>query len=104
MFIILVLGCGQNATYGLSSNCKYKYEFSLKSAEPRKDNKIKKSAPCTNRPVLCAECLNLKSTSYFWSYNLKTHYNIHHSNIQIPSIAIISEEEKSAVKNLFKRK
>ncbi len=73
-------------TWSTKSNCKYLYEFSLKSAE-----KSNKNTPCTNRPVKCDICqppLNI-----IWTCNLKAHYSSLHSHVEIPSYGIIEENE-----------
>ena len=53
------------ASQVVSSNCDDNVKFSLKSAE-----KLTKSSPCSNRPVICSLC---KTKTVNWSYDVLTY-------------------------------
>ena len=51
------------------SSCAYFYQFQIARALVSKERR-----PCTNRPVSCLVCQRV-----VWSYNIKIHYDLHHS-------------------------
>lgn len=62
------------------SNCRYFYEFNLKSVAKKS---LSENAPCSNRPVNCKNCFNV-----FWSYNLEQHYLESHQSLDVNIIEI----------------
>ncbi len=46
--LIVTSGYGKNAIYGPKSDCRYFTDISK-----RTDNRLVKSYPCSNRPVIC---------------------------------------------------
>ncbi len=84
-------GFGKNKTISSFSKCSFYYDFSLGSA-----GKMTKNDPCTNRPVVCGHCSN---KSIFWSYNLKSHYDIDHPALTCP-IEITAEEKNRVLEKL----
>ena len=84
-------GRGANKTFGpVSVDCKYRYNFSLKSAE-----KISAFNPCTNRPIKCEMC-----SLVVWSYNMKSHYSMAHSNNDLPEKYLLKDDEIKKLKAL----
>ncbi len=72
--MIVTSGYGKNEIYGPKSDCRY-----FTDINKRTDNKLVKSYPCSNRPVICEQC----DTSY-WSYNLVEHYSKSHPCLECP--------------------
>ena len=83
-------GYGKTATMCASSNCKYKYKFSLQAA-----TKSTKSGPCTNRPVVCNLC---PPNTVLWKYNMQHHFELHHTGDSLPADFIVSDAEKTYMK------
>ena len=83
--LVKTSGKGIHATYGPASNCKYFKSFSLKAVE-----KSTKNSPCTNHPLECVICKTV-----YWSYNLNTHYSLHHPHLSHE----IDADEKHRVTN-----
>ena len=72
--LIVTSGYGKNAIYGPKSDCRYFTDISK-----RTDNKLVKSYPCSNRPVICEQC-----DTCYWSYNLVEHYRKSHPCLECP--------------------
>jgi len=81
-------GKGKNANKAPFSNCRYYVKFSLGAAATST-----KHTPCTNRPIECPSCKLV-----VWSYNLKTHYESKHINLELPDAFLIKKTEIEAVK------
>ena len=79
--LIVTSGYGKNAIYGPKSDCRYFTDISK-----RTDNKLVKSYPCSNRPVICEQC----DTSY-WSYNLVENYSKSHPCLECPGKKIVEK-------------
>ena len=69
----------------VSKDCKYLYNFSLKSA----------FNPCTNRPIKCEMC-----SLVVWSYNMRSHYSMAHSNNDLPEKYLLKDDEIKKLKAL----
>ena len=55
------------------------------------NNKTATKANTTNRPLKCEIC-----DKVYWSYNLKTHFELMHNNIAAPNV--VSDEEIDLIK------
>ena len=89
--MIVTSGYGKNEIYGPKSDCRYFTDISK-----RTDNRLVKSYPCSNRPVICEQC-----DTCYWSYNLVEHYRKSHPCLECPEQ--IPPEERTKTKKLLKK-
>jgi hypothetical protein len=76
---------------GVLENSSFNFDYPVFSSAAKSTT----FSSFTNHPVKCDLC-----QGFYWSYNLKIHYQQNHSSICFPDDKVISNKELSALKKL----